>query len=272
MPRASTLGAIRQHPILAVFPVLVLVMVALALGLTRPPKYTAESKLAIGRIDVSAPGALAGFSQATEALASTYSRAIDATAVLTPVAQRLMTTPGALRTQLSATPVPESPVFVIRAVSESDDAAVSLANAAADSLIQYVRDLNRSNPDSDRLYRNFRDVSLRVSSLKGRVKKLAAEAATDKDREELEELKAVVQADSLRLDAIKSNYIASLEGQGNTVLVQVLTGATFASDDQLSRLQIYVFLGLVAGVLTGAALATLRANRLIRRRVINGPE
>src|SRR4051812_9451962 len=79
-PRISILRAARRHWVLVALPIVVFVALAAGIGLSREPTYTGAARLNIGRIDVSAPGALSGFSAATQALASSYSRAIDAEA------------------------------------------------------------------------------------------------------------------------------------------------------------------------------------------------
>jgi capsular polysaccharide biosynthesis protein len=93
-----------RHPLLVVVPVLIGLAIAGYVGLSRTPVYTGTAQMSIGRIDLGAPGALAGFSVATQNLASAYSRAIDADAVVHPVAAKLHTTDESVKRRVSASP------------------------------------------------------------------------------------------------------------------------------------------------------------------------
>src|SRR4051794_30532691 len=77
-PRVTITGAAMRHWPLVIIPMLLLMGVAAFIGLYRTPVYTATARMNVGRIDVNSPGALAGFSLATESLASSYSRAVHA--------------------------------------------------------------------------------------------------------------------------------------------------------------------------------------------------
>src|SRR5215203_5954979 len=134
-----------RHPLLVVVPVLIALAIAGYVGLSRTPVYTGTAQMSVGRIDLGAPGALAGFSVATQNLASAYSRAINADAVVRPVAAQVRATEESLKRRLSASPVADSPVFIVEAKASSPLLAVKIANLASTSLIDYVTELNRSN-------------------------------------------------------------------------------------------------------------------------------
>ena len=51
-PPIGVLSAVRRHWIVATLPVILLVGAAVALGLERPPRYTATANLSVGRIYV----------------------------------------------------------------------------------------------------------------------------------------------------------------------------------------------------------------------------
>src|SRR3954469_25585698 len=112
-PRVTILGAARRHSELVVAPILLFVALAGFIGLHRTPSYEAGSRLSIGRIDVNSPGALGGFSLATQSLASSYSRALHAQDVVNSIAATLHTSPEAVDARIDGTPLPQSPVFTV---------------------------------------------------------------------------------------------------------------------------------------------------------------
>jgi len=84
----SPLQAIARHPFIAILPVLLGLGVALAIGLTRPPVYTAQSRLGIVNVDVSAPGALGAFGNGAAELAQAYARTLSVPELRAAVAKR----------------------------------------------------------------------------------------------------------------------------------------------------------------------------------------
>ena len=266
-PRVSLLAALRRHPVAAALPVLLLVALAIVLGLSRPPNYTAETRLIVGRIDIGAPGALAGFSNATESLASAYSRAVTAEQVIDRTARRTGRSTEALQEQIAATPIPESPVFGVSAIAESEDAAVGLANSVGDSLIDYIRRLNRSNPDARRLLNEFKVASrevIRLSDIEARLRR-RTRGGNLAQQNVLQDAAAETEGAQLRRQALREGYQASQQGQSSTQLLQVLNPATDAESDRGEILQLLLAIALIAGVPTGVGLALLRTNRSVRR-------
>jgi capsular polysaccharide biosynthesis protein len=266
----TILGAARRHWILVLVPILVFVAAAGFVGLAREATYTATTRMTIGRLDVSSPGAIAGFSTATSALASAYSRAIHAEAVVGPTARRLGLPPGLVDARIAATPLPNSPVFKLEARGQSPRAAVNLANVTARQLIIYLGDLNRSNPDGDRLFKRFRDAAVEVersATARAALRRADHNVQSSASRSAAAQGEADYQAAVLRRETLRSVYQNSQQSQATTQLVQVLSRATRAVSDRSSRLQLLLFLGAAAGLLFGLTLAMLRASRLMARAI-----
>lgn len=267
MPASPTVGySVRRHWFLVLVTVLVFVGAGAAVGLVRDPVYTARAKLTVGRINLSAPGALSGYSQASQALASGYSRAVDADAVVLPVAREANRSAQSIRDHISASPVPESPVFRVQATGEDKADTIRLANLASSSLLAYLTDLNRSTPDSTRLYARYESAARRVNSHRVTQKRLAEIIAASKTpsselRAALVRSKTAADAAALRAQALRQAYVTSLASQSNTELVQLLAPATTAPSDRRAKLELALFAGLVAGLLVGAGLASLRTRR-----------
>jgi capsular polysaccharide biosynthesis protein len=268
VPRVDALTAARRHWLI------VIVVTAIGTGIgvfaaTLPkPVYTSESRLAVGRIDVSDPGAIATFANATTSLASQYSRAIDARSVTTRAARGTGLTPNQIAARVSATPVPESPVIRVIAVGPTEDEAVMVANKAGYGLVGYTTALNRSNPDAARLLRRFREMSaevIRLKSLVDSLRRRQVDTPRRATRKRLNEERVNLEVAQLRFTTVRNAYDAATRSQASTQLVQMLTPASSASSNRSSRLQFYGFIGFAAGLALGLALATLRANSLVRR-------
>jgi hypothetical protein len=266
VPRPSVLTSMRRHFVLASLPVLLFGAAAVAYAVQRAPNYTAESRISVGKLDLSQPGAISGFATATEALASAYSRAIDAPQVVAPVSRKLRLPAHTVLAKLSATPVPQAPLVRVIGIAGSSSGAVKLANTGATALTAYVNASNDApNPASPTLLRRFRAAQLKVAQAS-----LAVDAARRalRDSDTPARRRAVARADSAlqtrRLQAlvISNAYNQSQQGRSLTESVSVLTPATSAESDRNSRLQIYLFGAVLAGALVGAALATARENRL----------
>lgn len=268
MPRIGPLEAVRRHKLITVLPVIILVAGGIFYSTERKPVYEAEARQAIGRVDVSQPGALAGFQSATRALASSYSRAIVAPAVVNPVARRTGLSPDAVRSRLIATPIPESAIISLRATGPSRQEAIAVASAGANALEAYVARLNRSNPNADRLFREFRRASLRLSEREAELAEARRAAGGDPDRAAVRRLSTLRQrvADAqLTTRVAGENYTISRRSESNVSILQTISLPQSATDDRSSNFQLVMFVCVAGGVLLGIALASFVANRRVRR-------
>ncbi len=269
--RAVGVGtALRVHPFIVIVMVLILVGGAAAYGLVRKPVYTATARLTVGTIDITSPGALSGYAVAAPALASSYSRVIGADAVVRPVSRMTHLSPSTVRGRLSATPIPQSPVIEVQATGPSANDAVNLANSGSTALINYVVQINRNNPDTGRLFREFKAAAARFENAQQKARKLSSQVGAAKHPSAaqinaLVRARAAVDAANASAQALRSTYAQSLAGQSATQLVQLLSAASGATSDRLPRLEIFLFVALVAGLIVGTALATLRARRWAAR-------
>jgi uncharacterized protein involved in exopolysaccharide biosynthesis len=260
VPRLGVLQAMRRSIPLVILPVILLVGAALAYGLARSPTYTSEARLNVGGLNLTTQ-TLAGYTTAVQQLAVAYSRAIDATPVISPVAKKLRLSPADVADRVSATPVQGSPVIRVRATGKDGGEARRLADAMAGSLVTYAIDLNTGSEESARLLRNFKAATKRMQAAGARAARLkptsrAHEVA--KAREDIARLKAQTAG---------ALYQRSVAGQATTNLVQKLAPAAPATSDRNSVLQQFIAGALIAGLLIGVGLAMLRANRLTARRL-----
>ena len=253
----------RRHRFLTILPVVVLVAIAIGVGFVRSPRYTAETRLIVGRLNIGNPG-LAGFVTATQSLASAYSRAVTAADVVDPVARRLHMTPGQVSSQITSTPIQNSPVFKVIATAKSKSLAIALANDASEALTSYVSMLSQHNPDSTRLLGEYGQVSQLFNRAQTRLQvatQLYRRSPTKANAARLDSASTARASAQLQLQTVASSYQASAAGQGSASLVETMNTATSASGDRGSIIQLLAFVAAVVGLMLGAALASARANR-----------
>jgi uncharacterized protein involved in exopolysaccharide biosynthesis len=270
-PRLGILESVRRHLLLFLLPVILCVGVATVYGLRRSPTYTAEARMGIAKVDVSAPGALAGFTTAAQSLAETYSRVIAAEPVVRDLSRQFHAPPETIRARLSAVPVPDTPVFRVVATGPTEIAAVRLANAGTDSLESYLRKLT-ADTEGDRLLGEYKKAALTASEASAA--RSEAHSAYRQARTRANRL-AVVKADAdyavarVRADSLQQVYtLRSQGGSSSGSLPQVLARAATGQSDRKSKLELLVALGLLAGAALGTGLALLRAHMLARRSIL----
>jgi uncharacterized protein involved in exopolysaccharide biosynthesis len=259
-PRLGVLEAILRSLPLVILPVLLLVGGAVAYGLNREPTFTSEARLNVGGVSLTTE-TIPGYTTAVQQLAVSYSRAKDAPQVLNPVARRFHMTPLEVAKRVSATPIQNSPVIRVRATSKDAREARRLADAVANSLINYAVDLNRSSRQSSRLFREFKTATRQMQTAGADAQKLKPGSRGYKAAKTREDIAR------LRAQTAGALYQRSVSGQATLNLVQSLAPAAPATSDRDSVLQQFIAGGLIAGLLIGVGLAVLRANRLTSRRL-----
>jgi capsular polysaccharide biosynthesis protein len=205
---------------------------------------------------------------ATEALAAQYSRTIAAQGVTRRVARSMGIAPRTVAARVSATPIPESPVIKIVATATDPREAVRLANLSSTALISFTAELNRANPDTPRLLRRFREASRDLIVARSRVtarRREHTQSPSESSRRRLQTAQVDRDVAQLRTETARQAYDASIRGETPTTMINPLTPAVAASSDRSSKLQLFGFVGFVAGLALGLALATLRANAVLRR-------
>jgi capsular polysaccharide biosynthesis protein len=270
-PYVGVITSAVRHPILLVVPIIVCLAAAVAYGVHRSPKYTATTRMQVTGLNLASPGALSAYSSASAALATTYARNLDGDAVATPVATKVHLPIGTVRKAISASPVPNSPVFDINATAKSSAQALTMVNETARSLQDYVGSLNTYSARDKRIFQNFREsaASLAAAQLRAfEARQAYGKASTPKPesvKTTLRRANADVQTAELRTDTYRQEFETTQQQTTGVALVQVVRTAHGASSDKTKKLEIYLFAALVGGTILGLALSTLRENRPIRR-------
>ncbi len=266
----SPLHAVARHPLLALLPVVLLIGAAIAVSSQRKPTYNAESRVAIGSFspsEQSAPGAAYAGTQ----FASAYARAITAEDVLRPVARQTHLTPGQVSSQLSATPVPDSPFLRIQATGATAQQAEGLASAATGALTDYVRRSGVTSTQTSRLLARFRAAQAKAESAataSDRAKKAVNRNPNDASaRNRLEKAQTDVETTSLKARGLRAAYLEQAQSTTSGIPVRVLNQADSAASDAGQKLRLLLTVAAAAGIALGVALATAVAARRWRREM-----
>lgn len=269
VPRVGLEAALTRHWVLALLPLIVFVALGLGVGFARTVNYTADTRLAAGRLDASVPGSLSGFTEATEALAEVYSRSIRGDDIIATVSRRLDEDPVDVRRALSAAPVPQSAVFKVSATAETADQAVRRSVLASQTLVRQSERESRTSPEG--VVPAYRRA---IGALERNRSNVDRREAAYEDDDSTANLNALIDATSdaevaeLKVRTLQTAHAASTQSAGSVGVIKVIEHATQARSDRNSVLQLLLFVAVIAGLGTGLALALFRANREARRAIV----
>lgn len=267
-PRVEVLSALRRHWLVALIPVVVFVAAAAVLAAKRPVRYTSAANLSVGHVYVSNPVGIPTIIEATQSLASVYSRAINATTVVQDARRRLGREAASVSGGLSATPIPQSPLIKVSAQSPTPQGAVTLANAGAGALAAYINAQVRDNNQTGSLATRYRQASLayrRAADTSDRLARRYAQDRTTANKAARDRAAAVADTAALRREALRASYQNAVQGGISSVGVEVFSPASVPASDRGQKTQLLLFVGLLGGVAAGLALALLLAARDLRR-------
>ncbi|MEZ5081525.1 MAG: hypothetical protein R2878_12895 [Thermoleophilia bacterium] len=248
--------AVMDHPRRLVVPVVIGLVLGLLVGLIRSPDYTAETRLAVARVDVPTQ-ALPGFATGVESLAVTYSRLVNAEDVIQATASAVSRKPDDLRSSITGSPIPNSPLFRIEASGGSAEDAVKTANAAAESLRGYVASLNTDISDSERIFGMYKLAARDRVTAERRVRARQLLVRQDNSPDNVRALaaaRASLAGAQLRETAIKELYQQSLVGIASANIVQVVNAAQSADSDRGRAVRRLALTGLLIGLAIGVLL------------------
>jgi hypothetical protein len=265
-------GAVRRWPVVLATTV-VLVAAAIAAGLAQQPTYTASADINVGRVDVrvqTLPGYVAG----AQALAGAYSRVATSDQIVAGVARRLHLPAGEVRSRLGATPIPEATIFRIFGSGDSVEDAVRFTRAATAEMEAYVASTDDDQTTLTGVLSAYRDQARTAADLRQRIDRVRAQAtpaataivtptssaarrARQRRTDELARLQVALDTAELKMQSLGSRYAERGNELAATAGIEVINRPLSASSDRNRTLQRLVAVGLVAGVLLGAALAVL---------------
>jgi asparagine synthase (glutamine-hydrolysing) len=261
-PQVGVLESMRLYWWMAIAPVILLVGVAVALGLIRSPVYTATTSLSID-FGAENPSSLPGSVSAAQGLADSYARAIEATPVVREISRDGGYSPQDVPDHVSASPIPDSTIVRVSAEAGSSEDAAALANLGGAALSRYIGTLNKSRRGSAPILAQYQQAEVVYQDRLDRQLELGEEAAENPSDEalnqELKDAKVETQVAELQKQSLASAYQTSQ--QVYVAPLTFLNRATSGDSDRMSKLEFYIFVGLMAGLAIGAALTTIYANR-----------
>jgi hypothetical protein len=251
-PESFALRAIGHNKWVVALCAIVLAAAGVGYGLLRQPTYEASATLQVGQVNPNSPGFL-GYVQSASSLAAAFSRAIAAEPVLASVERHIGVPAAKASTRLSSEPIPLSPAFRVIATGGSSEGAIALANATANAIVVYEGHTNNANPQAASQLAEYRNASLEKRKAETRLAQIVSENGSEEATLDAE---ADISAAKVRLTAIESAYVGTVASQApRKGLVTVLAGATSASSDKKSKVGLYGFIGLIAGLVIGCVAA-----------------
>ncbi len=266
-PSGLVLSAIARHKPIVLVLALALAVAGVAFGRSRSVTYTASATLQVGQVNPNSPG-FYGYVQSSASLATAFSRSIAAEPVLAAIQHKLKLTPAKALARLSAAPIPQAPAFRVSATGGSAHGAIALANVAANAVIVYEGQSNSSNPEAESLLHEYREAAIHLQHERENLSHLSHRSQHESvSRSLLAHAEADRDAGFARFRAIESAYNAAVLSQApRSGLVSLVAGAASASNDHSSKIELFGFLGLLAGAVLGCAVAVVFERMRIRRR------
>jgi capsular polysaccharide biosynthesis protein len=249
--------------------VLICALIGVVAGFFKPPTYHARADLIVGKTQNLANIAdIAGLAAAGNQIAEDYGRLIDTPTVLNDVAKRLGYQPPS--GSLTATATPNTPTLLVEASARSSSEARAIATAGSAAMVDAVNIVNGENAAaSASLISAYQAASQaqaqadqKVSQLQSQIGALSASPANAGTVAGLNQQLIVDEAaaDTARLkaSALESQYQSSVSPV--TEFSQVLTPlgpAVSTGSDRTSDLEIGLIIGVVGGLVLGAAAASI---------------
>ncbi len=258
-PNSFAMAAIARHKWTVCMIAVVLALIGAGYGLARHRTYTTSATLQVGQVNPNSPG-FYGYVQSAASLATAFSRAIDAEPVLNAVEHKLKLTTAQAAARLSSSPIPVSPAFRVIATGPSERAAVELANTASSAIIQYESQSNSTNPEAVLLLHEYQEAAVALRHAVANSARLVHRKRISIDA--LAEAEGVQNAAGVKLRAIGVAYTNAITSQGpSSGLVSLIAGATTASSDRSSKIELLGFIGLLVGIVVGCAVAMVWERR-----------
>jgi capsular polysaccharide biosynthesis protein len=277
--RSLVVEAVSRSKWILMLLALLLAGAGVAVGIKRKPTWTASSTLQVGaNINPNSPG-FSSFVQSATSLATTFSREITANDVLARIHRKTKLSTLSIASRLTATPVPDGAAIKVIATGPSMEAAIKLANTAADALVARESG-NNFDSAAPSIYRAYQAQATVLAHAKARLQRLqntpsqsplastsTTTSTTGGPDPALVQAQADVSSAQARANALSTAYTQAIVAQPSvsTDLLTPLASAVGATSDRNHKIELLGFIGLAAGLLIGGAIAILREQRRARR-------
>lgn len=234
-------------------------------GVKVQPRFTSTTQLLVGSPNATVD-AVPGFAQATQSLASSYSRAAHSSLVLAPVARRLRRPLAAVAAEVSVTPVPNSNIITVYATATSGARAQTLARAVSAQIRTFVRASQAQAGSAASLLSAYRSAARLLVVAQERLRRLRAHHVNPGSGRYTTAQTALAVA-QLRTQALSTEYSSTVQDDAAAAGISVLSAPTPPTSNRASTTEKTGIVGLVAGLLLGALLAFVLEGRRDRRRL-----
>jgi hypothetical protein len=239
--------------------VLLLVGGAIVIGVQRKPEYTAQARITVGGSDVP-PFALQTVVTGNQALAASYARVISAYPVVIDAARKVGIPPGAAANALNASPVASSTLIQVEAKGASAAFSIGLANAASESLINYVQRVSKTNASST-LFRQYQAAQAQVRRAQVRVQA----AIRSKSGAGLTKAQLAEDSAQLRASDLANRYRGTTFDAASSSRLTLIAPAAHATSDRRTMLERLIAIAAIGGIVLGLGLALLDTNWRVLR-------
>ena len=253
---AGPLEAFMRHPVLTLLPLVLLVAGAVYIGTQRDPEHEADARIAVGNTNVQA-FLLQEVVTGNQALAASYSRAIDAPDVSLAAARAVGIPPAAAAERLSGSPVPGSTLINVEATGPNGPESIALANAGADALIDYVKKVNTTD-EADDLFRRYQKAQAKARRAEQRTQRLLR--SSRRNSPAATEARIEQDAAALKASDLANRYRAATVEANSASKLTLIGPANESESDRDDVLEQLLLIGAIAGLVLGLALALLRTN------------
>ena len=141
---------------------------------------------------------------------------IYADPIIRSIAHQLHMSEAAVRSNLSASPVPSSSIIRVDGTGTSAKEAIDVANAASGALVSHLSSLNRHDPDAARLKRALAAANLSFQQAFAQVPSASKGPLNSAGQK----LKATADTDQAQVSGIDQAYQTALVNQSVSSLLQ----------------------------------------------------
>jgi len=233
-------------------------------GVLRPPRYSAEARLIVGKgVNITNEAAIAGLAPAEAQFAADYSRLISTQNTMNDVAAKLGRR-GSIGGSVTASPIPNSNFIRVDAKAGSQEGALAIANAGAAAIVNQVNLLDNENQSAlNSLLEQYQQTQVLIGQYNQQRATLQAQIAaggpaTASLENQLIQLNSQINLQTLKANALQSQYQAQYSPVLQEEQVVTLAGLALPlGSDRKTFLEIGVAAGLLGGFIVGVALAAM---------------
>jgi hypothetical protein len=255
--------SVLRHPYLFAMLTVIFLGAAILVASKRPTQYQTEVKFAIGGARVTNQE-LPGYITATNAKAAIVARLLDTTPTLDRISKATGFEPAVVRSAVTATNIPDSPIIRIRATGDNAAMATALSSAAGEALKASLSDLEKAGGQVPELtlakyldaYEKFLDADTKTSNANDALDKVNreiadAQAVSNAMRQSQKKAQGIlinarlVSAEAqAKSDGLKDLYAQQVRAASSGTDLQTVSTSAFVENTGHQQIQLGLGLGI----------------------------